>query len=93
LKEIFKPYYTKEANMKKETVKKLALELFDSVRKRFEKRIDTILNSGCVDISEYAEDDYSISRAITHNIFKELADDFRPLSPELQDIADNMKHF
>lgn len=46
----------------------------------FEKKLDKLLVSGALDLSNEVEGNYHLTKQVTHAILQSIADDFKPLN-------------
>ena len=61
------------------------LGLITEIKKRAKK----MLNSGCVDLNNYAND-YSLPKAFLSACLKSLSNAYRPFTPALKEDSDNI---
>lgn len=79
--------------MTKEELKKRVLDTFNSSQDDIENKIDHLLASGCIEVENYPNSDYTLIKAICYNLAKELVIKFKPMSRKCIDEANNISKF
>lgn len=79
--------------MDKKVINKKINEMLKADNIFLKKRIEKILKSGAINISEYNNDDYILPKILLYNCYIELSFQRKPLLNEHKKTAENLINF
>lgn len=76
----------------RQQVKQKVQELQRDLATSINDRVERLLCSGAIDLEAF-DDDFRVAKVVYRQVLMEIAEEYRPFSVDLQELAKNLKNF